>query len=79
VADGTRVMRSEDGGKTWQEVTGAWQGALSAFAPSTYHIDVVWAGTDTGQIWRSDDRGRTWQQVGSIPSPVRCLAAVRVA
>lgn len=79
VADGTRLLRSEDGGKTWQEVAVAWQGALSAFAPSTYHIDVVWAGTDRGQIWRSDDRGRTWQQVGSIPAPVRCLAAVRVA
>ncbi|WP_298816820.1 hypothetical protein [Chloroflexus sp.] len=79
VAQGRRLMRSDDGGKQWQEVPVSWQGAISAFAPSSYHIDVVWVGTDAGQIWRSDDRGRTWQQVGSVPAAVRCLAAVRVA
>ncbi|MEF3273788.1 MAG: hypothetical protein K6356_05200 [Chloroflexus sp.] len=79
VDHGRRLMRSDDGGKQWQELPVAWQGAISAFAPSSYHIDVVWVGTDAGQIWRSDDRGRTWQPVGNVPAAIRCLAAVRVA
>ncbi|ABY33773.1 MAG TPA: hypothetical protein DEF43_13875 [Chloroflexus aurantiacus] len=78
-AEGKRMLRSDDGGKTWQDVSVTFQGRLSAFAPSSYHIDVVWAGTDTGQILRSDDRGRSWQHVGNVPHAVRCLAAVRVA
>jgi len=78
-ADGTRLLRSDDGEKNWQQVSVSWDGRLSAFAPSSYHIDVVWLGTDTGQIWRSDDRGRSWQLVGNVPHAVRCLAAARVA
>ncbi len=79
VDEGSRLLRSDDGGKSWHPVTTEWQGALSALAPSSYHIDVVWAGTDSGQIWRSDDRGRTWQYVSTVPAAVRCMAAVRVA
>ncbi len=79
VEDGARVLRSDDGGKSWQDVTASWQGMITALAPSSYHIDVVWAGTSAGQIWRSDDRGRSWQAVGDVPAAVLCLTAVRVA
>ncbi|NTW02034.1 MAG: hypothetical protein HGA19_12215, partial [Oscillochloris sp.] len=64
IADGTTLLHSEDGGTNWLQsmLTTPLEGAITVFAPSSYHMDICWAGTDAGQILRSDDRGRTWNE-----------------
>ncbi|MBX0329536.1 hypothetical protein K2Z83_17840 [Oscillochloris sp. ZM17-4] len=80
IADGTSLQRSEDGGASWQPPTfdSPLQGAITVLAPSSYHMDICWAGTDVGQLLRSDDRGRTWAEVAREPVAIRALAVMRL-
>lgn len=80
VAGGTALMRSEDGGASWQpvEVQGGLKGGVTTIVPSSYHMDYAWAGTDAGQLLRSDDRGRSWREVNVEPAAVHSLAVVRI-
>lgn len=80
IADGTVLVRSEDGGTQWSQVTltTSLKGAVQSLAPSSYHMDIIWAGTNTGQLLRSDDRGRTWNEVLDLHAPALCLAIVRI-
>ncbi|HMQ34726.1 MAG TPA: hypothetical protein PKD53_28575 [Chloroflexaceae bacterium] len=81
IAGGTSLVRSEDGGASWAPVTveGGLLGGIAVIAPSSYHMDIAWAGTDQGQLLRSDDRGRTWREVGRERAGVLSLAVVRLA
>jgi photosystem II stability/assembly factor-like uncharacterized protein len=81
IADGTTLLRSEDGGASWQPPTAvpALQGAVTVLAPSSYHMDICWAGTAEGQLLRSDDRGRTWLEVAREPAAIRALSVQRLA
>lgn len=79
---GVKLHRSEDGGKTWQELTPpAFPPAESAAdgeeAPSVALIwtlvaggddqpGVLWAGTIPGGLFRSADRGESWSLVESL-------------
>ncbi|NTU82044.1 MAG: hypothetical protein HGA45_22140, partial [Chloroflexales bacterium] len=80
ITGGTALVRSEDGGATWEQVgvEGGLDGAVRALAPASYHMDIAWAGTDTGQILRSDDRGKTWHEVAREKAGVLSLAVVRL-
>ncbi len=51
---------------------------ISVLALAHYHRDVVWAGTDAGEVLRSDDRGRTWELVIDGLAAILSLAAVRL-
>ncbi|NNJ11327.1 hypothetical protein EKD04_013375 [Chloroflexales bacterium ZM16-3] len=81
IADGTTLLRSEDGGGSWQPPTFSvpLQGAITVLAPSSYHMDICWAGTNTGQLLRSDDRGCTWVEVACEPAAIRALSVLRLA
>ncbi len=81
VAGGTSLVRSEDGGASWApaKVEGDLLGSVAVLMPSSYHMDIAWAGTDQGQLLRSDDRGRTWREVAREPAGVLSLAVVRLA
>lgn len=80
IAGGTALVRSEDGGATWQQaaVADGLQGAVTTIVPASYHMDYAWAGTDAGQLLRSEDRGRTWRQAGAEPTAITSLAIVRI-
>lgn len=80
IAGGTALMRSEDGGATWQQATveGELAGGVTTIVPASYHMDYAWAGTDQGQLLRSQDRGRSWHIVATEPAPIRSLAIVRI-
>ncbi len=80
IADGTSLLRSEDGGASWQPVdfSAPRQGAITVLMPSSYHMDICWAGTDAGQLLRSDDRGRSWGEVAREPAAIRALAVLRL-
>ncbi len=81
IADGTTLVRSEDGGASWEQVTVApgLDGRVLALAPVSYHMDHIWAGTSSGQLLRSEDRGRSWQEVAREPAAICCLAVLRLA
>ncbi|MEI8308464.1 MAG: sialidase family protein [Chloroflexales bacterium] len=80
IADGTTLVRSENNGATWQQSTFSrpLQGAITVLAPSSYHMDICWAGSDAGQILRSDDRGCTWGEIARVPDAIRALAVLRL-
>jgi photosystem II stability/assembly factor-like uncharacterized protein len=80
VAGGASLVRSENGGATWEQarVEGGLTGAVRSIAPANYHFDYAWAGTDAGQLLRSEDRGRSWRAVATEPAPIHSLAVVRI-
>lgn len=81
VNGGTTLVRSEDGGASWTpaQVEGELLGTVTILSPASYHMDIVWAGTDRGQLLRSDDRGRLWQSVADEGAAIHSLAVVRIA
>jgi photosystem II stability/assembly factor-like uncharacterized protein len=74
------LLRSEDGGATWQaaSVDSGPTGVVQVIMPASYHMDQAWAGTSSGQLLRSVDRGRTWQTVAQLPAAILSLAVVRL-
>lgn len=50
-------------GKYASQVTPAPQGSITAVAPSSRDIKVIWAGTDDGNIQKTTDGGATWTNV----------------
>ena len=71
---GQGVMRSHDGGETWQRM-GIYQGMHSdAMVRTLVHHpkrpEIVYAGTDKG-LYCSDDAGASWKQQASALSPLR--------
>ena len=79
----SRMARSSDGGRSWQEPV--WLGPDTdmavAIAWDASDPRVVYAGTDGGMLYRSTDRGATWQAlevtldsvaVGSLVVMPRC-------
>lgn len=79
-AGGTILVRSEDGGSSWEsaEVACPLAGGVCTIVPASYHMDVAWAGTDGGQLLCSDDRGRHWREVTQENAGVLSLAVVRL-
>lgn len=70
----SRVFRSADAGKSWQEVTpsGIRQECpriistrVTTLAADAVERDTVWAGVEIDGLWRSRDAGRTWSRVGT--------------
>lgn len=80
IADGTTLLHSEDGGANWQPSTFVTplQGAITILAPSSYHMDICWAGSDAGQLLCSTDRGRTWVELARESCAIRALAVLRL-
>ncbi|EFO80890.1 hypothetical protein OSCT_1259 [Oscillochloris trichoides DG-6] len=80
IAEGTQLLYSNDGGANWvaAQLTTPLQGAITVFAPSSYHMDTCWAGTDTGQILRSDDRGQSWVEVAQEAKPIHAMVVMQI-
>ncbi|MBY0228317.1 MAG: PDZ domain-containing protein [Gemmataceae bacterium] len=85
---GSRVFRSlkrGDGARPISaELCKSNQASGSAFAESPRNADVLWAGTDDGQVWVTRDGGAKWENVApklKLPKGFCCstLEASRVA
>jgi photosystem II stability/assembly factor-like uncharacterized protein len=74
---GAKLHRSEDGGKTWQELAAPAFAADAAGSPALFqvwtleagHADApsrLWAGAIPAGLFVSDDRGASWRQVGAL-------------
>ncbi len=73
---GPQVMRSDDGGQTWDrspdgavrfpEDTGRSLESVWSLAPSPTEPDVVWAGTEPSALFRSTDRGESFEMVRAL-------------
>ena len=53
------LWRTEDGGKSWDKISGEAVGGLFC-AVSFIDAQRGWAGNFDGQIWRTNDGGRSW-------------------
>lgn len=69
----SRIFRSADAGKTWQETTPAirqecprilWT-RVTTLAADPVERDTVWAGVEIDGLWRSRDAGLTWARTGT--------------
>ncbi|XUX00276.1 MAG: hypothetical protein TUN42_10385 [Dehalogenimonas sp.] len=67
VADGNKLSKSVDGGRTWTSVATPGNVALTAIATSPSEANVVYVATATA-VWKSVDGGATFagQPVGAI-------------
>lgn len=79
-----RLVRSDDGGATWQPIDAALhaqnQSALE-YAPTPAGSTVFAVATPDGMgppytVWRSDDAGASWHRVGPVPFNVVSNMAV---
>jgi photosystem II stability/assembly factor-like uncharacterized protein len=71
-----RVYRTTDRAASWTAVSGNLTkgtypllGTISTIAVAPSDSDVLYAGTDDGNVWVSDDYGATWRDVtGTLPT-----------
>ncbi len=74
---GPKLHRSDDDGRTWQELNAPAFPAEAAGAPSLFqiwtleaggrqHPDRLWIGAIPAGLFRSDDRGESWQFMSSL-------------
>ncbi|MEM1096630.1 MAG: FlgD immunoglobulin-like domain containing protein [Bacteroidota bacterium] len=67
-----RVYRTADGGRNWQAIspkmpnvpTSALLGTVTTIAVAPSNSDVIYAGTDDGNVWVTADYGATWTFIG---------------
>ena len=74
---GSKLHRSDDGGKSWQELPAPAFPADAAGAPALFQVWTLeagdagekgrlWAGALPAGLFRSDDRGESWQLVSAL-------------
>lgn len=67
------VLRTEDGGKSWNEVMASEYGnsinSLQFVGKKTIFLTTMWVIEGPGEVnlFRSDDAGKTWRKVSKIP------------
>lgn len=73
----SNIFRSEDRGRTWQQINFTPNQAINALAVHPLNESVLYAGTvggpveTTNNLWRSEDGGQTWRKFFvSLPSQV---------
>jgi photosystem II stability/assembly factor-like uncharacterized protein len=62
---GAGVLRSDDGGASWQS-SGLDGERVTAVAASPARRHLVWAGTEPSAVWRSGDGGVTWERADGL-------------
>ena len=73
---GSRISRSEDGGRTWERLRGGFPEALLTTAFEAMCLEdwgesfSLMGATATGEVWCSDDGGERWAQVLSGLPPI---------
>ena len=78
-----QFYRSTDGGQTWTKVEGLGEGEeaedmVVAFEWDPQSPEVVYAGTDGGELYASSDRGETWERL-PVTLPSVAVGALAVA
>lgn len=61
-ATATGVYKSENGGRTWREVSNFNQDNIQALAVHPDNPDTLYAGTNNAGLWYSINGGNTWKQ-----------------
>jgi hypothetical protein len=75
---GNAVLRSEDGGASWRNVTPAARLVFpNALAIDPVHTSNLFLAADQG-LWKSTDRGATWHPIGAGALPAGHAVGVAV-
>jgi len=53
------------------EITRTKRGSATALAESPRNADLLWVGTDDGNLWITRDGGANWTNVTPLPTPLR--------
>ncbi|MBL7941164.1 MAG: hypothetical protein JNM00_00250, partial [Flavobacteriales bacterium] len=64
--DSTKLRQFESGGLTIDNTSAENHCTILCIAPSTLDKNVIWAGTDDGNVQLTTDGGRTWQNVSAL-------------
>ncbi len=76
VANSPKVIRTDDLGQSWRDISGYSAGSTSTGFPDVatfalqampYDENVLWAGTEIG-LFESNDAGETWNIINDFPS-----------
>ncbi len=84
-----KVLRSTDKGASWQEVSPDLSerrnvagntpfATITTLAESDLAPDILYAGTDDGQIWQGSRRDHRWQKIGQ-PLPRKWISRIVVS
>ena len=71
------IIRSEDGGDTWQQTADRLSYSVKCLAADPQNADLVYFGCDDGKFLVSTDGGVTVEHRGDVGAAVRCLAVDR--
>jgi hypothetical protein len=71
------IIRSEDGGNTWQQTADRLSYSVKCLAADSQNADLVYFGCDDGKFLVSNDGGVTVEHRGDVGAAVRCLAVDR--
>ena len=77
VAAGSQVLRSDDGGNSWAEITNAWtvNGHPQDVAVDPSNPDIAYVGTYSEGLWRTANRGVSWNRLaGGVPDRIDVIA-----
>lgn len=70
-ASGGTIIKSSDGGQTWQQMYVDRPGvSVTALAIDPIHTNRIWAGNSSGVIFNSDDFGQTWTLIHILTEPI---------
>jgi photosystem II stability/assembly factor-like uncharacterized protein len=77
-AGSNRLFRTDNNGKSWQVVSGSFDGTpISAIEISRVRPGLMFVGTTGGGIFRSRDGGLTWSQtLSGIDIPARAITSI---
>lgn len=79
---GGELLKSRDGGRTWQAGRGANGGPrpteVLSFVLDPRRPDVQYLGSQSEGIWKSTDAGATWRLVLPLPGPVVSPVALAI-
>ncbi len=78
---GAPLLRSTDGGSSWQAAPVAVDGATQPGPATGIVVDAldarhIWAGLESGGVYETRDGGSTWRAAGLDGRPVRWLTSV---
>ncbi len=66
-----RLYATYNGGASWQAISPAMTGQITAIGVSPADPAVIYIGSTRGEVWRTTDGGQTWEDVGKNGIPNR--------
>ncbi|MFP4529346.1 MAG: WD40/YVTN/BNR-like repeat-containing protein, partial [Candidatus Kapaibacterium sp.] len=72
----TRVYRTTNAGDRWEAISDYYHGSFSAIAVSPFDRNIIYAGTELGELIVSTNYGTTWRNTQRDGTPMRYITDI---